>query len=62
MDKIEAILGPSPFLVTIVDFKLYVWRDPGRLDRGNVGANDFGIRELVGKITTMKRKSWLAQI
>ena len=50
MDKVKAILLECPFLRTIGDFELTVWRDPGSLDRGQVCARHVCGWELIREV------------
>ena len=54
VDEIERVLGPSPGQRGIVNLESQIGRDPRRLHRGEVGADDFGASVLVGKITFSK--------
>jgi hypothetical protein len=51
MNKVKTIVLPRPREGGVVYLKLDVWGDPLRLDRRQVGAYDFSIWVLVGKIT-----------
>lgn len=52
MDEIKGVVGPGPFRIAVVEFKLAIGWGPGWLDRGDVGTNNFGIRKLVGEIAS----------
>lgn len=40
MDEIECVLPHRPLALKVVDLELQVWRDPQRLDRREVVADD----------------------
>ena len=51
VDKVKVGLRVRPVELGIVDFEPDVGGYPAGLDRGEIGANDCGSGELVGKVT-----------
>lgn len=63
INEVEGIPGPCPLLVTVLQLKLDIRRHPGRLNGRDIGTNNFGIREIVGKIAkenngVVRRTRW----
>ena len=50
VDKVEQVVVPGPFSGAVVDLEAQVRGHPGGLDRREVGADDLGGGELVGKV------------
>ena len=50
VDEVKVVWGKIPFLCAVVDFELAIGRDPGWLDRREVGANHVSSWELVGEV------------
>lgn len=42
VDQVEVILAERPILLHIVNLEAYIGRDPGRLDRAEIGTDDLG--------------------
>lgn len=50
MDKVEVVLGISPFLLRVVDLELDIRGDPVGLDRGDVNTGDLSGGEFVANV------------
>jgi hypothetical protein len=48
--EVEGVGGEGPWLSAVIDLELEVGGDPAGLSRGQICADDFGLRVLVGEV------------